>query len=151
MLSPSRYRRFYRLSAWYDLLVTWALATPPTLALLWQGFDRLHGALGLPQLPELSVYAILFANFLGSVVIVWSLVRLHLDDPRLGRYDAVARYLFSAWMIVALINGASPVLWAFLIVELSFGVVQSLPVHAARRPSEARGAGSVSVPPAARR
>jgi len=151
MLTSSSYRRFYRLSAWYDLLVTWALATPPTLALLWQGFDRLHGAFGLPQLPELSVYAILFANFLGSVVIVWSLVRLHLDDPRLGRYDAVARYLFSAWMIVALLNGASPVLWAFLIVEISFGVAQSLPVRVIAGATEGHGEGSVSVPPAASR
>lgn len=151
MLTSSSYRRFYRLSAWYDLLVTWALATPPTLALLWQGFGRLHGALGLPQLPDLSVYAILFANFLGSVVIVWSLVRLHLDDPRLGRYDAVARYLFSAWMIAALLNGASPVLWAFLIVELSFGVAQSLPVHVIPSATEGHAAGSVSAPPAASR
>ncbi len=151
MLTSSSYRRFYRLSAWYDLLVTWALATPPTLALLWQGFGRLHGALGLPQLPELTVYAVLFANFLGSVVIVWSLVRLHLDDPRLGRYNAVARYLFSTWMIVALINGASPVLWAFLIVELSFGVVQSLPVRVIPSATEGHAAGSVNAPPAASR
>lgn len=129
MLSEATYNRIYRASAWYDLVITWPYATPLTFGIMWQMLGNLHDGLGLAALPVLTVYGILFGNFLGSVVIVWSIVRLWLDDARLGRFDAAARWLFSAWMIVALMNGASPILWVFLMVEISWGVAQSLPIR----------------------
>ncbi|MGR3714212.1 MAG: hypothetical protein ACU0A6_13960 [Shimia sp.] len=82
-----------------------------------------------PALPDLNAYATLFANFFGTVVLIWSVVRLRLNDSRLARYDAAGRWLFSAWMLNALFNGASPVLWGFLAIELTFAILQSLPVR----------------------
>ncbi len=128
MLSPIAYHRIYRLSAWYDLLVTWPFATPLTLAVFWSMMGGLHDTMGLAPLPGLSVYAVLFANFFGSVVLIWSVVRLRLNDVRLARYDAVGRWAFSAWQLYALSMGASPILWGFVIAEITWAILQSLPV-----------------------
>ena len=131
MLTPSRYAQLYRLSAWYDLMVTWPYMTPLTLGLIWNALNTLHGATGLDPLPGLTPYGVLFANFFGTIVIIWSVLRLRLNDPALGRYDAVGPWLFSAWMINALMQGASPLLGGFLAIELVFAVLQSLPVRPA--------------------
>ena len=129
MLTPTTYRRIYRASAWYDLAIAWPFATPLTLPVLWGLLDAAQGGLGLAPLPALGVYMVLFANFFGTVVIFWSLARLRLDDPLLGRFDAVGRFVFSAWMIWALVHGASPLIAIFLAVEIAFGLVQALPVR----------------------
>lgn len=129
MLTPDTFSKIYRISAWYDLIISWPYMTPLTLGAMWSMLNGLHGQVGFPSLPDLTVYGVLFANFFGSVAIVWSIVRLRLNDPNLARYDAATRWLFSAWMITALLNGASPLLWGFLVVEISFGVLQSLPVR----------------------
>ena len=129
MLSHAQFHRLYRISAWYDLLITWPYATAFTLALLWQLMDGLHASFGLPPLLVLSPYAILFGNFFGTIVVLWSLLRLKLDDPQLARWDAVGRWMFSAWMINALLNGASPLIGVFLTLELGFAVLQSLPIR----------------------
>lgn len=131
MLTPSTFSRIYRISAWYDVAVTWPFATPLTLAAMWNVMNGLHGSLALPALPGLSVHGTLFANFFGSVVLIWSAVRLIRNDPRLARYDAAGRWLFSAWMVNALMHGGSPLLGAFLTIELGFAVLQSLPVRTA--------------------
>ena len=129
MLTQTQFHRLYRMSAWYDLLITWPYAMPITLAMMWQLMGSAHDMAGLPPLPELSPYAVLFGNFFGTVVLIWSVLRLKLNSPQLARYDAVGRWLFSAWMINALLNGASPLLWGFVVVELSFAVLQSLPIQ----------------------
>ncbi|MEX0971574.1 MAG: hypothetical protein WD046_14135 [Paracoccaceae bacterium] len=126
MLNPTLYHRIFRASAWYDLLITWPFMTPLTLGWFWAMMGAGHALFGLQDMPALSVYAVLFGNFFGTVVIVWSLVRLKWNDIRLARYDAAARFLFSAWMLVALMNGASPLIWGFVLVELTWGVAQAL-------------------------
>ena len=134
MLSQSTYQRIIRASAWYDLAISWPYMAPITLAGMWLGLDQLHETTGFAPMPELTAYGVLFANFFGTVVIIWSLVRLRLNDPKLGRYDAAGRVLFSAWMVVALLNGASPFLYVFLVIEISFGILQALPVRDGKMP-----------------
>ena len=129
MLTPSTLHRIYRISAWYDCLVTWPYATPITLSVFWALLDTAHTNLSLAPLPALGVYGVLFANFFGSVVLIWSVVRLRLNNVRLARYDAVGRWLFSAAMLHALWNGASPLVAVFLVIELCFAVLQSLPTN----------------------
>ncbi|WP_270729351.1 hypothetical protein [Shimia sp. Alg240-R146] len=129
-MSPQTFHRLFRLSAYYDIAVTWPYATPLTLAMMWTMLGGTQSALGLPPLPDLNAYTTLFANFFGTVVLIWSIVRLRMNDSRLARYDAAGRWLFSAWMLNALLNGASPILWVFLAIELTFAVLQSLPVRA---------------------
>lgn len=48
-------------------------------------------------------------------------------------FDAVARFLFSAWQAYALAYGASSLLAIFLFFELAWGVAQVLPVRAPSR------------------
>ncbi len=102
-------------------------ATPWTLALLYTLLDTVHAALGLSPLQPLPPEGVLYANFLGSVVIVWSVLHLRSGMDWMGRYDAATRFMFSAAMIYALTNGASPLLWGFLVIELTLGVLQLLP------------------------
>lgn len=127
MLNFNTYRRIFLASAWYDLAVTAVFATPWTLALLYALFATIHTALGLSPLQPLPPEGVLYANFFGSVVIVWAVLRLRSGMVWLARYDAAARFMFSAAMIYALTNGASPLLWGFLFIELTFGILQLLP------------------------
>jgi hypothetical protein len=136
MWTSAQYRRLVRGSAWYDLLVTVAFATP------WS-FAAVHGLLvsftqqfDLPgELPAFAPMHLLMANLLGSIVCVWAVLRIHDPQPVYGRYDAAGRFLFAAWQFYALLHGASAVLWGFLVFELAWGVVQVLPVRASSRAS----------------
>ena len=127
MLSFNTYRRVFMASAWYDLVVTAVFATPWTLALLYALFATIHTALGLSPLQPLPPEGVLFTNFFGSVVIVWAFLRLRSGMVWMARYDAATRFMFSAAMIHALTSGASPLLWGFLVIELTFGIFQILP------------------------
>jgi len=127
MFSTSANKRIYRISAWYDLFVTWPFAIPITLSIFWGSvLMPFNTILGLQPLPILDSHAVLFGNFFGSLVVVWALVRLYLDDLRLAIFDGGARVLFSVAMINALMSGVTPLVWGFLIPELAFAVVQLL-------------------------
>lgn len=117
-------------SAWYDLAVTWPFATPWTFALLYGTLTSLSQALGLPgAMVPLDATSTLFGNLLGSVVVVWSLARILSPSVRLGRLDGVARVLFAAWQIHAVLNGVGTIVLAFTAVEILFGILQFLPVE----------------------
>ncbi len=73
--SPA-YLRVVRASAWYDLAVTAGFATPWTYALVHDALSSCGNALGLGALPELDPWQILFANLMGSVVVVWAVLRI---------------------------------------------------------------------------
>ncbi|MNZ87815.1 hypothetical protein D3C78_1066900 [compost metagenome] len=96
----------------------------------------LSQALSLPgELPAFEPVHMLMANLLGSIVCVWAVLRIRDPQQVFGRYDAVARFLFSAWQAYALIQGASSLLVVFLVFELAWGVAQVLPVRAPSRAS----------------
>jgi hypothetical protein len=126
-----RARAVLRAGAIYDLVVTLPFATPITAALVLSAFRKIHGALGLggPTLPEFSPTHLLFVAFFGTVVSFWSYLRLRSHARRLHALDTVGRFLFSAWQLWALANGASPLLVPFLVLELAFGVTQALAVR----------------------
>jgi hypothetical protein len=126
--------RTIRRSALYDLLVTLPFATPWTAGWLFAGLSALHVRLGLPGEPPVLVDAIpvLLANLMGSLVIVWSIVRLRAPAISHGLADTVARGAFSLWMARALLAGASPLIAGFLVAELAWGVVQGRAIYRAR-------------------
>jgi hypothetical protein len=126
--------RTIRRSAWYDLIVTAPFATPWTARWLVEALGGLHDALGLPgQRPALtSAIAVLLANLMGSLVVVWSIIRLRTPTLDHGINDVVARGAFSLWMAWALITGVSPLIAGFLVAELGWGVIQARAVRAAR-------------------
>jgi hypothetical protein len=129
----SHYLKWVRASAVYDLLVTWPFATPWTFAWLYAQLAGIAHALQLPGVVHpLDATALLFANLLGSVVVVWSLARWWAPSVLLGRLDATARFLFATWQIYAVVQGASAIVLGFTALELVFGAVQSAPVRGAR-------------------
>lgn len=131
-MHPHRYLRIVRLSAWYDLIVTAGFATPWTFMLLHQGLSGL--AATLPgALPPFEPAHMLMANLLGSVVVVWSLVRLHDTKAVYGRYDALARFLFAAWQLYAVAHGATWLVLGFTAAELVFGIAQLSPLRGETR------------------
>jgi magnesium-transporting ATPase (P-type) len=142
MWTSTQYRRLVRGSAWYDLIVTAAFATPWSFAALHAVMVSVSQAFDLPgSLPPFEPVHLLMANLLGSIVCVWAVLRIR--DPQLmyGRYDAAGRFLFAAWQAYALAHGASSLLVVFLIFELAWGVAQVLPVRmpsSERRPEQAR-------------
>lgn len=128
MISEATLRRIYRASAVYDLALSAPFALPWGVDLTWSLLTRLSPALGLPAPAPLDPHATLFAGFFGSIVTLWSLLRLHLNEPRLARWDAAGRLSFSLAMATAIGRGASPLLWPLLALELGWAVLQLLPV-----------------------
>lgn len=130
MWTSMQYRRLVRGSAWYDLMVTAAFATPWTFMAMHGVLASIAQSLDLPgELPAFAPMHRLMANLLGSIVCVWAVLRIRDPRPVYGRYDAAGRLLFATWQLYALRHGASGVLWVFLIFELSWGVAQILPVR----------------------
>ena len=119
-------RRTVRASAGYDLVVTTGFALPFTAPAVFAALGALHTAAALPgTTPVPDVFTVLFANFTGSVVAVWSLYRLLRPSWTAGAADVVARGLFSLAMITALSRGASPILAVMLVLELGWGLAQA--------------------------
>ncbi len=128
MLKQNTYLAIVRASAIYDIIATLPFMTPWTLSQLLGVLAGLHLYLGASgEIPQQTIFLTLFANLLGSVVVIWAFVRLRLGLPVLGRYDAAARLLFSVWQIYAVYSGASVVVLAFTAIELLFFVLQMLP------------------------
>ena len=125
MWTSTQYRNLVRGSAWYDLIVTAAFATPWSFALLHGWLTALDFS---GELPAFQPMHMLMANLLGSVVCVWAVLRIRDPQALYGRFDAVARFLFAAWQAYALVHGASSILLVFLLFELAWGVAQVLPV-----------------------
>jgi len=122
------YKSLVRVSAAYDLIVTAPFMTPWTLTFVLGLINDLHTRLGFAGgVPVFGPTHMLFAGLMGCVVVIWSLARLRLQLPILGRYDAAARFLFAAWQIFAVANGATPIILVFTAFEFVFGVLQSLP------------------------
>lgn len=134
MSSNTAALRTIRRSALYDLIVTLPFATPWTARALFAGMSALHGWLGLPGPPPVvsDPIAVLLANLMGSLVVVWSIVRLRAPAIPHGVADTAARAAFSLWMAWALIAGASPIIAGFLIAEVGWGIVQARAIRRAR-------------------
>ncbi|MHC8409409.1 hypothetical protein ACYZTR_04350 [Pseudomonas sp. Hz4] len=136
MWTSTQYRRLVRGSAWYDLIVTAAFATPWSFAALHGVLVSVSQAFSLTgELPPFEPMHMLMANLLGSIVCVWAVLRIRDPQQVYGRYDAFGRFLFAVWQLYALLHGASSLLMVFLFFELAWGVVQALPVRAPSRAS----------------
>jgi hypothetical protein len=56
---------------------------------------------------------------MGSLVVLWSIVRLRAPALAYGVTDTIARAVFSLWMAWALVAGASLLLGGFLVAEIA--------------------------------
>jgi hypothetical protein len=127
-VSRSAFLTIVRASAAYDLLLAAPFATSWTFALAHAQLSAVNQNLGGQALPDFGPFHVLFACLMGSIVLVWSVLRLRAASVTLGRYDGVGRFLFSTWMAWALASTGAPVLWLFLVPEFCWGVAQWLPV-----------------------
>lgn len=123
--STPRFLRVVWFSALYDLIVTTPLATPWTFGQSRAQLSAINQALGGQPLPLFDAFQMLFALLMGSIVLVWSVLRLRGPTVQLGRYDAVGRVLFSFWMGWAWLQSGAPVLLLFIVPEVSWAVVQA--------------------------
>ena len=130
MWTSTQYRQLVRGSAWYDLIVTAAFVTPWSFAVLHGALTALSQALDLSgELPAFEPVHLLIANLFGSVVCMWAVLRIRDPQQIYGRYDAVTRFLFAAWLAYALAHGASSLVVGFLVLELAWGIAQVLPIR----------------------
>lgn len=114
-----RYRQWVRASAIYDLIVTAPFATP------WS-FTLVHRMLGtFSPLPTFEPLHVFFASLLGSIVLVWSALRIVRPEPVFGLFDSFGRILFFIWQLYYLVvYRVTPVLWLFAAFEFFFGAAQ---------------------------
>jgi hypothetical protein len=117
-----------RASALYDLFLTAGFATPWTFALVHGQLSGLNVAMGGAALPAFAPFHMLFACLMGSIVLVWSVLRILEPTTRLGRFDGTGRFLFSLWMTWCLYVTGEPLLWLFIVPEFAWGVAQWWPV-----------------------
>jgi hypothetical protein len=119
-LELGRYKQLVRASAIYDLVVTAGFATPWT-------FHIVHQLLGtIFPLPAFEPIHVLFANLLGSIVVVWAVLRIRDPQPIFGLFDSFARGLFFIWQMYYLIAmDGSPIIWVFAAFEFAFGAAQA--------------------------
>lgn len=127
--TPTQFRRIVQASALYDLVITAPFATPWSFELVRARLGAVNQALGGPPLAGFDALQTLFALLMGSLVMVWSVLRLRTPEARVGRYDGAARLLFSLWMAWAWSQGGLPVALLFLLPELAWGVLQLWPVR----------------------
>ncbi len=132
-LSHPTYLKIVLASAWYDLVASALFATPWTFALLHGAVSRANQMLGGAPLPAFGPLQTMLASMMGTVVVIWSVVRLLEPSVRLGRFDGAGRFLFSSWMAWALLATGAPILWMMVVPEFAWGVIQWWPVASARQ------------------
>ncbi|WP_415953947.1 hypothetical protein [Streptomyces sp. KLOTTS4A1] len=118
------YLRVVRGNAWYDLVVTAGFMTPWTLALVHDALSWAGDLLGLGAMPELDPMQTLYANLMGSVVVIWAALRVLRPLAVHGLFDGIARVLFSTWMAYALTHGGPQWLWPFVVTEATLALVE---------------------------
>lgn len=83
MWSTAQYRQLVRASGWYDLIVTAAFVTPWSFLALHGLMQQWSQAFNLPgDLPPFAPMHLLMVNLMGSIVCVWSVLRIR--DPQLA-------------------------------------------------------------------
>jgi hypothetical protein len=124
------YRRIVAAGGWYDLAVTLPFATPFGAAWTFGALRRLHDAahLGGVAPPPFLPGHLLFVAFFGTVVVLWSLVRIVFRRPADGAADTIG-----SWMVWALANGVSHVVAVTLVLEVGWGVAQGVGYWRLRR------------------
>ncbi|MDO6426978.1 hypothetical protein Q4489_08150 [Thalassotalea sp. 1_MG-2023] len=120
------YRKIVKASAIYDVIVTFGFAFPILVVLSINMLFSIHTQFSFSGLmPEFLPLHLFFVNLMGSLVLVWSVLRITRPKPIFGLYDSFARFLFSFNMLFYLLAyDVTGVLWLFFVPELAWGVVQ---------------------------
>ncbi len=107
--TPLVSRRIIFWGAAYDVLVTAAFATQWTAAPFLRFLSELHAQLGFAgtALPIVDPVTMLFVNFSGTLVLLWSALRLFRPALLYGALDSVGQLAVALWIFVAVQAGAT--------------------------------------------
>ncbi|HET6149937.1 MAG TPA: hypothetical protein VFH68_20520 [Polyangia bacterium] len=128
VMTLERYGCLVAAGAWYDLAVTLPFATPFGAAWTFGALRKLHDAahLGGVAPPRFLPEHLLFVAFFGTVVVLWSLVRIVFRRPADGAADTIGRVAFASWMAWALANGVSHLVAVTLVLEFGWAIAQGV-------------------------
>jgi len=112
-MTEQLYRKFVRIFAVVDLFACIGFATPWSFALM-QSILRMFG-----PLPAFEPMNLMFIYLLGTICVMWGILRIAKPESWLGFTDALARCVFGFWMIYFLLGfGINPLVWLFASLEL---------------------------------
>lgn len=123
-------QRAVKTSAIYDLATCLPLALPGVAGVYLTILDSLNGAVGLGgHVGELSPLAMMFINFLGSLISIWAVMRL--INPSWGNAltDVAVRTLFSIAMLNAILGGVPGLVGVLWACEMGLLLAQAYFVH----------------------
>jgi hypothetical protein len=139
--------RAVKTSAIYDLVTCLPLALPGIAGVYLMVLDTLNGAVGLGgQVGDLSPLAMMFINFLGSLISIWAVLRLINPSWANGLTDVAVRTLFSIAMLNAILNGVPGLVAVLWVCELGLLLVQAYLVHRVWRAERAAAARTAGAP-----
>lgn len=115
-----------RYSAIYDVVMTFGFAFPVLVVWNIGLFADVHVQYAFSgSIPEFLPIHLFFVNLLGSLVLVWSGIRIYRPCVMFGLYDSFARFLFSFNMLYyLLIHDVTGILWVMFVPELTWGIIQ---------------------------
>jgi hypothetical protein len=118
-MTGTTYCKIIRTGGIYDFVSTAAFATPWTFVIIMRFLGRFDA------LPDFGPLHLLFANLMGSLVILWALLRIRDPRPVYGLYDSGSRFLFFTWELYYLIAmHGTPIVWFFVFFEILFGAIE---------------------------
>jgi hypothetical protein len=122
----TKYRKLVLISAIYDLIVTLPFALPGLVSMQLATLSKIQLALGLSGVfPVIEPVHLFFLNLFGTIVCVWSVLRIVKPEPLFGLVDGLGRAAFSSLMIYYLVVWSIPqIVVLFLVPEVLFGIAQ---------------------------
>ncbi|KFL26411.1 hypothetical protein JP74_13650 [Devosia sp. 17-2-E-8] len=122
--------RAVKTSAIYDLVTCLPLALPGIAGVYLSVLNALNGAMSLGgSVGELSPLAMMFINFLGSLISIWAVLRLINPSWANGLADVAVRTLFSIAMLNAILNGVPGLVGVLWVCELGLLLAQAYYLH----------------------
>lgn len=116
-------RSITRAGAWYDLVATIGFATPWTARLVLAAISTLP--LGGADISTFDEGQLLFITLMGTVITMWSVLRILRPTREKLVADTIARAFFATWMIRAATLGAPRVVLIFAGLEVAWMIVQA--------------------------
>ncbi|MEX1153775.1 hypothetical protein [Parvibaculum sp.] len=119
--------RVIRGFAWADLAITLPFALPfiaeAVIALLYF-IDRWLGLDTPSVMFETGPFGLMFVHIMGVLGVLWAMARLRRPEAELAQMDVRARLVVTALILYAIVLGATPVLWLFVVTEVAGSAAQ---------------------------
>ena len=128
-----KYRQLVRAAAVYDFVLAAPFAVPGLPSLLFGLLGPLNQTMGGTGFPGFDPLQTLFVQLMGSLIAVWSVLRIVRPRWEFGVADASARGLFSLHYALLIAAGGHPLGWFLLVPEVLWGLAQGVGAAVYRR------------------